>query len=148
MQTFTMFVGEALCLVVFIAFKYNNREKYEEDCLEAESKGLLTKINPLLIAIPAACDFITSTLAFFALSFMPASIYSMIRGSNVLVTTIFSVIFLKRILYRQHFLGLGLLLLGTFIVGLVTVLNEGADDASNTIIGILFLFASFFTFSS
>jgi drug/metabolite transporter (DMT)-like permease len=46
----------------------------------------------------------------------------MIRGAMVLFTAMFSVIFLKRRLYVQHFAGLALVVMGIAIVGLSSVL--------------------------
>jgi hypothetical protein len=51
-----------------------------------------------------------------------ASVYQMIRGAMVLFTAMFSVIFLKRRLYVQHFAGLALVVMGIAIVGLSSVL--------------------------
>lgn len=100
--------------------------------------------------IPTACDFITSTLSFFALEFMPASLYSMIRGGGLVVTTIFSVIFLKRKLYKHHILGLIIIISGLITVGIVVIMNSkgSGDDFSKMILGVILLIVSFFTFSS
>lgn len=46
----------------------------------------------------------------------------MIRGAMVIFTAAFSVIFLKRRLYIQHYAGLALVVLGISIVGLSSVL--------------------------
>jgi hypothetical protein len=42
---------------------------------EAVAKGLKTQINPVLIAIPAMCDVLASTLMFIALTLVDASVY-------------------------------------------------------------------------
>jgi hypothetical protein len=42
---------------------------------EAEASGLKTSINPLLLAIPAMCDVLASTLMFIALTLVDASVY-------------------------------------------------------------------------
>lgn len=42
---------------------------------KAVEQKKLTKIHPLWLAIPAACDFTSSTLMFVALTMVPASVY-------------------------------------------------------------------------
>jgi drug/metabolite transporter (DMT)-like permease len=55
-----------------------------------------TNINPMLIAIPASCDFMGSSLMFVALTMVPASVYQMMRGIIVVITALFSMAFLGR----------------------------------------------------
>jgi len=42
---------------------------------KAAKLDMPTNINPMLIAIPASCDFMGSSLMFVALSMVPASVY-------------------------------------------------------------------------
>lgn len=74
----------------------------------------------------------------------------MIRSGNIVVTTIFSVIFLKRKLYRHHYLGLTAIVAGIVTVGIVVIQasSSSGDDTSNMVLGIILLISSFFTFSS
>lgn len=53
---------------------------------QAEEEELKTNINPLLLAIPAACDFFGSTIMFVGLTQCAASIYQMMRGAIVIIT--------------------------------------------------------------
>lgn len=62
----------------------------------AEEKQLKMNPSPLLMAIPASCDFAGSTLMFIALTMVPASVYQMMRGAINVVTPILSIIFLKK----------------------------------------------------
>ena len=91
--------------------------------------GQKTSINVLLIAIPATFDFIGSSLMFIALTMIAASIYQMMRGCLVFIVAIFSVIFLKRKLYRHHWTSLAFILAGLIIVGASTLISK--DDDSN-----------------
>ncbi len=52
-------------------------------------------MNKFLLAIPAMCDFVTSTLKYIALNFIPGSVYQMMRGGTIVTTFLFSIIFLK-----------------------------------------------------
>ena len=61
---------------------------------QAGEQQLKKNINPLLLAIPATCDFCGSTLMFIALTMVDASVYQMMRGIIVVICAIFSIIFL------------------------------------------------------
>jgi drug/metabolite transporter (DMT)-like permease len=52
-------------------------------------------MNKFWLAIPALCDFITSTMQYIALNFISGSVYQMMRGGTIITTFIFSIIFLK-----------------------------------------------------
>ncbi|EGR32614.1 hypothetical protein IMG5_076440 [Ichthyophthirius multifiliis] len=150
MQSMTMYIGEALSLLFYFIYIKVFRQKYEKGKEEAIRKGLKTKINFFLLLIPTACDFITSTLAFFALEFMPLSIYSMVRGGGIIITALFQVQFLKKKLYRHHLLGLSFIIIGLVIVGLTVLIfqNNSSQDNNKLILGLILLICSFFTFST
>ena len=92
--------------------------------------------------IPAACDLTSSTLMFIALTMVAASVYQMMRGLIVLITAFMSIMFLGRKLYRHHWTGLILIVLGIVLVGLAAVIYDDEEDdstKSQTLIGICFL---------
>lgn len=94
-----MFVGECLCLIAYgikVLMQKKNQDPASPNTNLAATKGLKTKINPLLFAIPAFCDICASTLMFFGLIFAAASVYQMMRGLIVFITAVMSVIFLGR----------------------------------------------------
>ena len=79
-----MFVGEFLCLIAYGAKElYKWRQKKRElvlmvDTAEEYKQGSIpvkTKINPLLLAIPASFDIIASTMMNIALTMIAASVY-------------------------------------------------------------------------
>ena len=77
------------------------------------------------------------------LLFTYASVYQMLRGSLVVFTGIFSVIFLKRKLYLYHYLGIFLVMAGCAVVGLVSVLNPGSStSAKNPLLGDVLVIAA------
>lgn len=53
-------------------------QKLQEEMKEAEQEGLITKVNYFLLMIPAFCDFMTSTLFYIALNFIPLSVFEMV----------------------------------------------------------------------
>jgi drug/metabolite transporter (DMT)-like permease len=113
----------------------------------AEKTQLKTKINPLLLAIPATCDICGSTLMFIALTQCAASVYQMMRGVIVIITALMSIAFLGKKQYAHHWLSLFSIITGVAIVGLVGVLyskdEEGDDDKTpTTALGIILLLIS------
>lgn len=85
-----------------------------------------------MLAIPASCDVCGSTLTYVALVMVPASVYQMTKGFIVVIVALFSVIFLKRKQYRHHWTGVLLIVLGVFLVGLVSVQGSKKDGGSGT----------------
>lgn len=99
-------------------------------------------MNKFLLAIPALCDFITSTLQYVALNFIPGSIYQMMRGGTIITTFIFSVFFLKTKVQKYQILGCLLAFLGVFVVGVSNMVFRGGDTSDSSAV-ILFLIIEF-----
>lgn len=68
---------------------------------------------------------------------MPLSINYMINGGSLIVTAAFSVIFLKKILYRHNYLGLFMNILGLIIIGVSALMNTTDEDNSSLLLGII-----------
>jgi drug/metabolite transporter (DMT)-like permease len=98
----------------------------------AVEKKLKTNINPLLLAIPACCDVIASTLMNIALTMVAASVYQMLRGIIVLIVAAMAIIFLKRKLYIHHWTSLACIFIGVFLVGLASLTGEQAAGSEKT----------------
>ena len=92
---------------------------------------------------------------FIALNLVDASVYQMMRGTIVFITAIFSIIFLKRTLYRHHWTSLAIIIFGITIVGIAATINpnkpkpddpdeDPESETGKTILGISFLLASQF----
>ena len=92
---------------------------------------------------------------FIALNLVDASVYQMMRGTIVFITAIFSIIFLKRTLYRHHWSSLAIIIFGITIVGIAATINpnkpkpddpdeDPESETGKTILGISFLLASQF----
>lgn len=82
----------------------------------------------MLLAIPALCDLITSTLSYLALNFIPGSAYLMMKGGSIASTFLFSKVFLKNKIVRSQIVGSVLAIIGVFVVG---VSNVAFEDTSN-----------------
>ena len=113
---------------------------------QAGEQQLKMNPSPLLMAIPALCDFCGSTLMFIALTMVPASVYQMMRGFINVVTPFLSIIFLKRKQYLHHWLGVVCIVAGVGGVGAVAMTFE-TDDSGHGSVGLgilLIIIAQFF----
>ncbi|CAD8151246.1 unnamed protein product [Paramecium pentaurelia] len=133
MQAVTMFLGESLCILLFLNIK--KKPDYKQGCIEAAAKGLKTKVNYGWVAIPAMCDLTASTLAYISLNYIPPSIYQMLRGGAIISTAIMSTCFLKRHIKRYQWFGCFFVLVGITLVGMSSFLfppKKDNNDDSDT----------------
>ena len=109
---------------------------------------LKTNINPLWFALPAAFDTTASSLMFVGLTQCAASVYQMMRGAIVLITALFSVIFLKRKQYAHHIISLVIIVSGVALVGYAGITaspkkdpdgHDTKEKAQTTVFGIVVL---------
>ncbi|EAS05516.1 nucleotide-sugar transporter (macronuclear) [Tetrahymena thermophila SB210] len=149
-QTLIMFVGELLCYGVFVFYKRKYAEDYEKDRKESIAQGQSDKINIFIFAAPAACDMVTSTISFFSMNLMPLSMQYMFNGGNIIMTAIFSVVFLKRKLHRQNIFGIFLNVTGLAFMGLMALVvdSNSIENPTQMMIGIILLVCSFFTYAT
>lgn len=97
----------------------------------ADAEDLTNERQPLtgwkitLLALPAICDILGTTLMNAGLLFVAASIYQMTRGALVLFVGLFSVIFLRRHLGAWKWGSLFIVVAGVALVGLAGVLEKG-----------------------
>jgi len=110
---------------------------------KAGEKQLKMNPSPLLLAIPATCDFMASTLQNIALTMVAASVYQMMRGIITVITAFLSIIFLKKQQYRHHWVGIVCIIGGVAEVGYIAIYYENSDGgSSNTGFGIILLLIS------
>jgi drug/metabolite transporter (DMT)-like permease len=113
-QAVGMFMGEFLCLIAFKALwafnKVTDRPNKE-----------VTPFNPLIFVLPAICDMTATSCMYVGLNWTYASVFQMLRGSVIIFTGIFSVLFLKRKLKGYHWLGMLFVLAGLFLVGIASI---------------------------
>ncbi|KAI8916293.1 hypothetical protein EDD86DRAFT_186000 [Gorgonomyces haynaldii] len=123
-QTMIMFVGEAMCLLVY----YASFDKQSEPT--NDERPHLTGYKQLYFVLPTLCDIIATTLMNVGLIFISASIYQMLRGAVVLFTGTFSFFFLKRIHPLYRWFGLITVFVGVSIVGLSGIVEPSGTAAS------------------
>jgi len=125
-QAVCMFLGEFLCLIAFHLFICRAKAQGTE---VARAKPF----NRFVLLLPALCDMTATSLMYVGLSLTDASIFQMLRGSVVIFTGIFRVVFLKKKQYTHHWIGMFLVMTGTAIVGTAgLVCSDGSSGSSDT----------------
>jgi len=97
-----------------------------------------------IFALPTCCDLTASTLGNIALLWIDASIWQMMRGSIIIFSAILSLIFLKRKLKAHHWIGILIVVVGLFLVGLAGMIktnekNKENNDNANSNSGLFFV---------
>jgi len=116
-STWVMFLGEFLCIIPFMISRSSS----------VQSLGKSENPYTYIFAIPTCCDLTASTLGNIALLWIPASIWQMMRGAIIIFSAILSMIFLRRRLNLHHWLGILVVVMGLFLVGLSGVYNASND---------------------
>ena len=136
-----MFIGEALCLVVYYINVYiESRQKSENEVAVVETLGVqMTGKSNLLLWVPTLCmsfvdfnnglgDLTATTLMNVGLIYISASIYQMLRGSVVIFTGIMSTLFLNRKHPNYRWFALFSVFLGVAIVGIAGIVEAGGTE--------------------
>lgn len=127
-QACGMFFGEFLCLVYFGYLVWrSNRNPHDKKKVVERAKPF----NKFLLALPACCDMCGTSLMYVGLTLTYASMFQMLRGSVVIFTGLFSVVFLKRKLEGFRWFGMVLVLVGTLLVGSSNFVCSNQDDSAN-----------------
>jgi drug/metabolite transporter (DMT)-like permease len=100
------------------------------------------KFNYMLLIFPAVCLQLETLCKCIGALIFPASIVQMLSGTNIVYSALLTVFYLKKKLYRHHFLAIGLIVSGVIIVGLDCILYDKHEEfkkLSNTkvMLGIL-----------
>eukprot|EP01129_Flabellula_baltica_P004460 TRINITY_DN1552_c0_g1_i1.p1 TRINITY_DN1552_c0_g1~~TRINITY_DN1552_c0_g1_i1.p1 ORF type:complete len:406 (+),score=96.37 TRINITY_DN1552_c0_g1_i1:25-1242(+) len=130
-QTWIMFLGELLCIIPFFAKKMCSSgapQKRMKDPINADTPKKAFSPFSYIFAIPASCDLTASTLGSIALLWIPASVWQMMRGANIIFTGILSMIFLKAKLGPHKWFGMFLVVGGLILVGLSGLLGDSSDS--------------------
>jgi len=131
-----MFAGESVCLLFYVIL--NARKPPEKPNPDARHMAFPKKC--LLFALLAVCDLLGTSLAGIGsvvnvrptprgsslarLLFTFASVYQMLRGSIIIFTGLWSVLFLHRKLERFRWAAIGITVIGLILVGLSGVLAQ------------------------
>jgi drug/metabolite transporter (DMT)-like permease len=126
MQSFTMFVGEACCLVLYFV----GRKKHELPLEEGKQPHKF-----YCFFVPALSDAISSVLQYMALNFISGSTYLMFKGASIVTTAIFSMLLFGMVIEKRHLIGCGAAIAGLVVVGASGFL-ESADASSSVGVGL------------
>ncbi|XP_003378023.1 ventral anterior homeobox 2 [Trichinella spiralis] len=115
MQVLFSFVGESLCLVWFCAVegakKFKNKELNKKSLKSTENNAQLFEAKYMMLFIPAALDYIATSLNFISLTMTSAG------RSVIIFTGLLSVGFLGRSLSMAKVCGILLVTCGLLTVG-------------------------------
>lgn len=128
-----------MCFVIYYArerFMKKQTASDDDDVIPIPPK----KMSPWLMAVPTFFDIAETALKNVALTLISTSISSMLKSSNLIFTTMLSVIFLKRVFYRHHYTSMMIIVLGIILVGLssFTGLDEG-ESVTEVVLGIFLM---------
>ena len=136
-QTAGMFIGEIFCLFYYFIYK-----RFVQETLPVQDPlspfpplaTPLSKLGKLVFIIPSFLDFSSSALVYLGLALSAPSVYLMVRGFNLVIVALYSVLFLKLKLFHHQILGVVFACIGVSLVGLASVLNK-ASSAENPELG-------------
>jgi drug/metabolite transporter (DMT)-like permease len=144
-QTILMFIGEFYCAILWAFKKKAIRAEEEQKLIDNPKNTYLSLPEPpvWVFLISCMCDLVGSTLLNFALLNMAGSVFQMLRGGIIVVTCVFMIIFLKKYPRNFEWLGVGIVFIGVFLVGLASQLKKDDGNTVETnILGIIMLLIS------
>ena len=142
--TFCMFNGELLCLL-FYWIKDGRKKKESSEDIESTNVPKIEikqKAKFWYFLFPALFDILGSSISSISLSFLPSSIYQMFRGAIIIFTCTASILFLKNKYYRQHFLGICIVVIGLVIVGVNAAIGGHEEFDIKIVLGIFLVVVS------
>ena len=147
--TYGMFLGEFFSFIIYIYIKCTKNKSKEDiapgSSFEEKEKGNEPKKKPkvptnLIFVITAGLDLLASTLNTFALTYLAASIFQMMRSLELFFVCLWSRIILHNQIYNHHLLGVASLILGLILIGLNAFLYNNDNVSKNPLIGIILSF--------
>ena len=125
-QSFVMFSGETLCLVVHMLLHCRSRCRRHVAVLSQPT--LASRARRLAaFAVPAGCDVLGSTLLNVALILTTASVYATLRGTVLLFAGLLTAPLLGRRLEKHHWVGMLLVVLGSVLCGISSALSPDVE---------------------
>lgn len=80
---------------------------------------------------PAFFDLLSMSLMMIGMLFIPASVWQMLRGANIIFAAILTVVILRRKLYAFHWVGVALALVGILGVSIAALKSDSSDDTDS-----------------
>jgi drug/metabolite transporter (DMT)-like permease len=133
LQNLGMFLGMSCCYVLYL-FKRQPNE------LQDQTNSINNDYNDpdevhgysmyAVMFVPAFCDFLASWMINIGLLWINASIWQMVRGSEILFVALFRGVFLKKHILQYQWAGIFLVMTALSIIGLACV-SDSEDTTSD-----------------
>lgn len=132
-QSWFMFVGEFLCLIVFKFFYYasTRRRIVVEDITYLRGNQ---DFSCFLFLIPALLDMTATSMMYIGLVLTYASSFQMLRASSIVFVALLSTTFVGRQLTGKNWMGILLIICGLSVVGLADVSSDNSNRDVNSLI--------------
>lgn len=148
-QNILMFVGEACVLTTVLC--PTSRSSQARNRLEQSPNGRATRAPFYIFMVPAACDVLGTGIGGLGMLCVSAAVWQMTRGSIVVFTSVFSVVFLQAKKYAYHWISVGITVCGVSLVGAAAILDEGAGASGSSVlmgIGLVIIAQAFSAFQA
>ena len=123
-----MFFGEIFALFSLALPILSNSKKAHSYFMyfKSEHNNSNNKSIPgfLIVGLGGILDSLASCLEILAILIFPSTYYALMKNGSILFTAIFSILILKKKLYRHHWLGILIIFLGFSIITFSNFLNE------------------------
>jgi drug/metabolite transporter (DMT)-like permease len=141
--TLLMFIGEALCLVLYFYKKWQkareDKEKQQYQLMHGSADEESSLADPNAPKPPSVWFFLflscfdcsATATGGVGLKWVSASVNQMLRGSMILFTGLFSVSILGRKLRFKQWLGIGVVCLALVIVGVSSAMDKAQSSSSD-----------------
>ena len=106
-----MFSGEILCLL------------WHELCQRRGRRHATLGVPKHILALPALCDILGTSVMYVGLTLTSAATYQMLRGSVIIFTGVLSAIYLRRRQWPHHWFAMSLVFCGVLTVGTAYVVS-------------------------
>lgn len=126
-QAVGMFLGETMCMVVFLIMYCSGRTVNHND-RQRENTHFGLGYNPLIFLPASICDMTGTSLMYIGLNLTFASSFQMLRGAVIIFTALLSVAFLGRTIKAQMWMGIVGVICGLAVVGLSDILTNGSSN--------------------
>jgi len=126
--TLNMFLSMSLILIPYYIMKSRSKKKIAPDAsprsaplLAPGAKSAKTPMpwwkTYLCIAVPSTFDLVATALCMVGIMYIPASVWQMLRGAEIVFAAILTVVVLRRPLYGFHWFGVAFCTAGIVAVG-------------------------------
>mmetsp|Transcript_41170 Transcript_41170/g.74386 ORF Transcript_41170/g.74386 Transcript_41170/m.74386 type:complete len:398 (+) Transcript_41170:65-1258(+) len=136
---FATFVGMAFALIPDAVQRSRQRKAtalmkplvLDDAIVPTAQEGAPSEFRKLMLSvIPAAFDLLATGLCDMGFVYIPASVWQLLRGAELIFAAIFSVVFLKQKSYFYKWLAVGTVVLGIVSVGLASVWGVEAKGST------------------